>query len=300
MIQWIIISFFVVQLFFIAADLFFLWKKKGSLRFSDIWKQERHTIETVLFFWILYFILQVVGISLIPTMNQMTTHLHAWLNLSPAPFEISSQDYFQLGILHLWTYLVVSFWDYATHRWILHHPSLWIFHEYHHLPKQVFNGMPGISVRPYVLVTTALTYLGVLPFLWIPLKWIVTQEMASLFIQTIPLQSLLLTLVLSVVHSHWLRTFPAVHSTLKYLGITTPQEHTLHHSERLIGNYGNFSCLWDRLFNSYIDPSQYNLEAEPLGLAYDQDFLGALCRGAVKMPTRWRNKSQIKNFCRIS
>jgi sterol desaturase/sphingolipid hydroxylase (fatty acid hydroxylase superfamily) len=289
-----------VQFFFIGTDLFFLWKKNGSRSLNEIWTYERHTLETIVFFWLLYFALQVIGVALIPTMDQMTTNLHSWLNLSPSHLEVSPSVFFELTLLHVWTYLVVSFWDYVTHRWILHHPWFWIFHEYHHLPKQVFNGMPGISVRPYVFVTTALTYLGVLFFLWLPLRWMVTPDVASLFIQSLPIQSLILTLVLSLVHSHWLRTFPAIHRVLKRLGITTPHEHTLHHSERLIGNYGNFSCIWDHLFKSYIDPTHYNLEQEPLGLSYDQDFLGALCRGTIKMPGGWRSKSQIKNFCRIS
>lgn len=299
MIRWILISFFAVQFFFTLFDLLFLWRKQANKSFWQTMRKDWSTIETILFFWLLYFILQTLGVALIPSINKISFYFHNWLNIPIAESEFTFSDILPLMSLHLWTYLLISFWDYATHRWILHHPWFWIFHEYHHVPKKVFNGMPGISVRPYVFATTTLTYLGVIPFLLLPLKWLVSPTLASLFIQTLPIQSLLLTLILSIVHSHWLRTLPWVHRTLKAIQITSPQEHTLHHSQRLYGNYGNFSCLWDHLFRTYLDPVSFDIENEPLGLSYDQDFLGALCKGYFKMPTRWRSKSHIEDFCRI-
>lgn len=294
-----ILFFFAVQIFFTFADLAYLWKINGAPSLKALLEKEGSSIEMLFFFWVLYFILQVSGVTLIPSIDQVTLDFHRWLGLPFFGFPLSFKEGVVLVLLHGWTYLAVSFWDYVTHRWVLHHPWFWLFHEYHHLPKVVFNGMPGISVRPFVFVTTSLTYLGVLPCLWIPLQWLVSERNASLFLQTLPMHSLILTIVLSAVHSPWLRTFRQFNRWLQKIGMTTPLEHTLHHSCRLDGNYGNFSCVWDHLFGTYIDPQNVSPEHEPLGLSYDQDFLGVLCRGMVKMPKKWRDKSQIHSFCRI-
>jgi len=76
-----------------------------------------------------------------------------------------------------------------------------------------------------------------------------------------------------------------VHRLLRPLGITTPQEHWLHHARDLQGNFGNFTTLWDRLFGTYLDPLDPANGGRRAGLAYDQDFLGVLTLGRWKLPS---------------
>jgi hypothetical protein len=87
-----------------------------------------------------------------------------------------------------------------------------------------------------------------------------------------------------------LRRFAVVHSILRWVCITTPQEHLLHHAAQQAGNYGNFTTVWDRVLGTYLDPHGLDLECVPLGLTYDQDYLGALTAGWLKLPAAWRQR----------
>lgn len=297
MIPFIVGIFALVQIFFVMMDLAVVWRRGGAPDWREIWDGHRHAILAIAAFWLGYFILQTAGVALIPGLNDAATFLRSHLGYPASPSRIGAAEILAVCALQVWTYVAVSFWDYTTHRWILHHRWFWVFHEYHHLPRQVFNGMPGISARPFVFVTTLFTYAGSLLFLWLPLRYLVSPDTGSLYVLSIPFTILVLTLVLSVGHSIWLRQFPRVHHALKFFGIATPQEHVLHHSNHRRVNYGNFSCVWGRLFGTYLDPAECDLDAEPLGLPYDQDFLGALCLGRVKIPRRLRENCGLEAFC---
>jgi hypothetical protein len=68
----------------------------------------------------------------------------------------------------------------------------------------------------------------------------------------------------------------------------------------LEGNYGNFTVLWDRVFRTYLDPTTSEHQNHELGLPYDQDFVGALTAGKVKLPAAMRRRFQVEQFCNVS
>lgn len=292
MIKAIIFSFFLTQVLFTLLDLGFLYRQKkaaGYLKVSD----HSSTLVFIAGVWIVYFILQNVGTAILPGFNSLKQHMFHWLNVSPDGTCVWS---WKVTLTFLWSFHVIAFWDFATHRWVLHKKQFWIFHEYHHLPKLVLNGMPGISVRPFVFFTTLLTYISSIVFLIIPMKFVLSPEESRAFLEWgFPLLAFLLSLVLSMGHSIFLRQYPIVHSVLKSLLVASPQEHLLHHSTKLRCNYGNFSTIWDRLFKSYIDPMTMNIHSEPLGLDYDQDYLGTLCLGKVKFSKDIRERFKLKD-----
>jgi hypothetical protein len=86
---------------------------------------------------------------------------------------------------------------------------------------------------------------------------------------------------------------------MKWLALTTPQEHLLHHTVDLQGNYGNFTVVWDRLFGTYLDPMRSEYQDRPLGLAYDQDFVGTLTAGRLKLPGSLRARFEVDRFCNL-
>jgi sterol desaturase/sphingolipid hydroxylase (fatty acid hydroxylase superfamily) len=106
-------------------------------------------------------------------------------------------------------------------------------------------------------------------------------------------------LVLTGSHSECLRRWWWVHRLLKWLAVTTPQEHALHHTVDLAGNYGNLTTLWDRLFGTYLDPGRAENQGHGCGLPYDQDFLGTITLGTVKIPPRLRRWLQVGRYCNL-
>jgi hypothetical protein len=86
---------------------------------------------------------------------------------------------------------------------------------------------------------------------------------------------------------------------MRALRLTTPQEHLVHHSADLEGNYGNFTTLWDRAFGTYLDPTLGDNQNHPLGLPYDQDFLGTLTFGRYKLPEPVRQRFQVARYCNV-
>jgi hypothetical protein len=111
---------------------------------------------------------------------------------------------------------------------------------------------------------------------------------------------MLFALIGSASHSCFLRRFKWIHQVLKTLLVTTPQEHLLHHTTSLHGNYGNFMTFWDRLCGTYLDPATADPGRLRLGLSYDQDFLGAVTGSWCKLPTRWRERCEVRSFCYIT
>lgn len=191
-------------------------------------------------------------------------------------------------------FYTAGFWDYLVHRVFSHSRWFWFTHEYHHLPRRVCLLMPGILGRPFAALpsvltigATAVTAHATMFALGLP-RWDLRGMLPVL---------LAIAVILTASHSSFLRRLPGVHRCLRWVCITTPQEHLLHHSADCAGNYGNFTSLWDRVFGTYLDPAGMNLDTVRLGLNYDQDFLGALTWGRLKLPKAWRHRFQLSHSC---
>lgn len=100
-------------------------------------------------------------------------------------------------------------------------------------------------------------------------------------------------------HSSFLRRGWLAHRVLSKLALTTPQEHVLHHTVDLHGNYGNFTTLWDRLFGTYLDPRLAEHQGHRLGLGYDRDFLGTITAGRARIPRAWRKRFQLARYANL-
>ena len=186
--------------------------------------------------------------------------------------------------------------DYLMHRWVSHARAFWVTHEYHHLPNEVFLLMPGLAARPFavvasfpVTVATAGAAYGTLALCGQPLG------------TATPMQWLLIMHVMLLVtsHSSFLRRFRAVHVWMKRFGLTTAREHLLHHTTDLAGNFANLTTVWDRVFGTYLDPDVVSMEGRRLGLAYDQDWLGAVTLSLLKLPPRWRARFDVGRWCNL-
>ena len=241
-----------------------------------------------------FFAIQVGGMSLVPRLDALIEGLRARIShdASPAP----SPHGVWLVVTSVVLFYAAGLVDYAWHRWFSHHRWFWFTHESHHLPNQVFVGMPGLGVRPFavftvvptVAFTAALTYLTLRAFdrpMW---NWTVFQ---------LPLFATSTLLVTS--HSSCLRRGWLAHRILSKLALTTPQEHVLHHTVDLEGNYGNFTTLWDRLFGTYLDPRLTAHQGHRLGLAYDRDFLGTITVGRARIPQAWRKRFQLARYVNL-
>ena len=116
-----------------------------------------------------------------------------------------------------------------------------------------------------------------------------------------PLLPVLLVIVLvqTASHSYFLRSQWWLHRCMRWLLLTTPQEHVLHHAVDSDCNYGTFTSCWDRLFGSYTDPTGIELESLSVGLSYDQDFLGTLTFGQWKLSPAVRKRFEVERFCHL-
>lgn len=189
-----------------------------------------------------------------------------------------------------------GFWDYLVHRFFSHSRWFWLTHEYHHLPRQVCVWMPGIFARPFAFLpvtistlATAATMYALLVCLRLPL-WDLRPLLPAL---------LVIALVLTASHSAFLRHYWLVHKVMRCALLTTPHEHLLHHAVESQGNYGNFTTLWDRVFGTYLNPTRVKLSDVHLGLSYDQDFLGTLTLGKLRLSPAMRERYQLHRFCNL-
>lgn len=246
--------------------------------------------------WLLYFLLQILGTYFLP-ISWMKQKIWNYLQLET--LEKSTWNY-RIVFSLIFTFFVLSFWDYITHRWILHKKAFWILHEYHHLSKIVMNGIPGVHSRPFGFVPTALTYIPTsLTILAILPHFLSSQECKLFILEGIQLFSMILIFILCLIHSSFLRKFKSVHRFFSILLVTSPHEHYLHHSSQRECNFGNFSTLWDRLFRSYVSPLDITLSDEKMGLKYDQDYLGTLCLGKWKISKENRLKYRLNETLNI-
>lgn len=263
-------------------------------------KSERPSGEAfgfLLIMLVLYGLIQLGGLSLVPTTDTLMAAvrgaLAGWFGLPLAPEPIRGV---WLVLLSVVLFYASGLWDYLLHRVFSHSRRFFFIHEYHHLPSQVNVMMPGLAMRPFVVVTafpatvaTVLSAYAMLLLSGLPL-W----DLA-------PLKILLLVqaALLCASHSCFMRRWWWIHHGMKWLALTTPQEHLLHHTVDLQGNYGNFTVLWDRVFRTYLDPTKSEHQNHALGLPYDQDFVGTLTAGRVKLPGALRRRFEVERFCNL-
>lgn len=272
----------------------------------DLWrgpwraKSRRPSAEAfgfILIMLVIYGAIQAGGLSVVPSTDRLLAGIGAslarWLERPVVAEPIRGR---WLVMLSLVLFYVSGLWDYLLHRFFGHSRRFFFIHEYHHLPSQVNVIMPGLAMRPFVVVTafpatvaTVISAYAILLVLGLPL-W----DLA-------PLKILLLAqaVLLCASHSCFMRRFWWIHHAMKWLALTTPQEHLLHHTVSLQGNYGNFTVLWDRVFRTYLDPLRVEHRDQPLGLAYDQDFVGTLTAGGVKLPAALRDRFEVGRFCNL-
>lgn len=263
-------------------------------------KPERPSLEAFGFLVIMllvYGLIQTGGLSLVPSTDRMMeavrSRLAGWLG---RPVESEPIRGAWLVMLSAVLFYVSGLWDYLLHRFFGHSRRFFFVHEYHHLPSQVNVIMPGLAMRPFVVVTafpatvaTVISAYAILLVLGLPL-WDLSPLKVLLLVQAF---------LLCASHSCFMRRWWGVHHGMKWLALTTPQEHLLHHTVDLRGNYGNFTVLWDRVFRTYLDPTRAEHQDHALGLPYDQDFVGTLTVGRVKLPAGVRQRFQVDRFCNL-
>ena len=245
----------------------------------------------------LYFALQFGGYSLVPRTGDLLLSTRTGIaRLFHLPLTDAPMNPAAVALVSVAAFYISGLWDYLLHRFFSH--SRWFFftHEYHHLPRQVTCLMPGIAGRPFAvfavfpaMAASIATVYALLAICRLPLWDLSVLKLLFLGILAVQVGS----------HSAFLRSQGWVHLALRRLAITTPQEHVLHHSVELHGNYGNFTSLWDRLFGTYLDPRLAQHQSRVCGLAYDQDFLGTLTFGKWKLPAAWRRRFQVGRFCNL-
>lgn len=245
----------------------------------------------------LYGLIQTGGLSLVPSTDRMMAAVGAaladWLGRPVTAEPIRGVWLVMLSIV---LFYASGLWDYLLHRFFGHSRRFFFIHEYHHLPSQVNVIMPGLAMRPFVVVTsfpatvaTVISAYAILLVLGLPL-WDLSPLKVLLLVQAV---------LLCASHSCFMRRWWWIHHGMKWLALTTPQEHLLHHTVDLQGNYGNFTVLWDRVFGTYLDPTRSEHQDHALGLPYDQDFVGALTAGRVKLPAAMRRRFQVERFCNL-
>jgi sterol desaturase/sphingolipid hydroxylase (fatty acid hydroxylase superfamily) len=291
----VLLIFAVVQTAFVVLDLLTVARdaRRGALpALRHVGPASAAFLAVV---WLVYFTIQTSLMALVPTVDEVV----GWL-AGPTADGPAAPRSWALVPLFAVTWVVAGFWDYGLHRWLLHTRCGWFLHENHHLPTIVANGVPGISVRPFVAVTTFLTYVGTALVMLGVMILSDTTHLLPYYLASVPMLILLFTLVGSASHSAFLRKFPWIHRLLRQLLLTTPQEHLLHHGARLSGNYGNFTSLWDHIFGTYLSPHRHLRSALDLGLTYDQDFLGTLTAGRWKLSHPVREQYRIDAFCHLT
>lgn len=264
-------------------------------------RNEKFKLRSIIFLIsiiIIYGVIQYVGLLLVPPSERLIEiirHILPSLALfHPASQALPLFGWIMLGII---AFYISGFWDYTVHRFLSHSRSFFFTHEYHHLPNELFLALPGLSVRPFVVVAVlpatiatlftlcfGLALFGYTSISIMPLIYLI------IFIQTV---------ILAATHSSFFVKQRWIHRFLKYIAITTPQDHEIHHTVDLRGNYGNFTILWDRILGTYIDPTKPENQNHKLGLSYDQDFLGTVTAGKFKFSKKFRDYFQIDWYCNI-
>jgi sterol desaturase/sphingolipid hydroxylase (fatty acid hydroxylase superfamily) len=287
--------FVCVQVLFMSLDAMDLWMEKKNAGGGRILLESRPVIFLVLISCTVYFLLQLLLSALMPGLPSLIRLTATFAGSTAGGGHLASPGW--LLLIMIAAYLATTLFDYLVHRFLLH-GFLWRLHENHHLPKVVSNLMPGIAARPFVAIPNLIINLcSALLVLWLLQLSGHSQLMAALP-RVVPALIGWFAFVACASHSSFLRRFAFVDRLFRALLIITPREHLLHHAAELKGNYGNFTALWDRLFGTYIDPQ--SVSGPQLGLNYDQDFLGAISAGRLKLSQSVRRRLQVDRVCRIN
>jgi sterol desaturase/sphingolipid hydroxylase (fatty acid hydroxylase superfamily) len=290
-----LLLFGVTQTVFVLLDFYELWRQDGRPALYGKLRSEWRTFLSLAVIWLVYFSLQLGLSAMLPSVERTLAAAKQMLGLSLERTEFFAHRTALCVAIGVLTFFVAGFWDYFTHRFLLHSRVAWYLHESHHLPTKVFNGMPGISARPFVVFTAFLVNIFSIASMFL-LFWIAGRlDLARLFFEALPAIIFAFAFIGSASHSCFLRRYAFFDRWPRYLLIITPREHILHHAANHKGNFGNFTPLWDRVFGTYLDASK--LGEPKLGLNYDQDFLGAITAGKWRLPTRLRQKLGLDRFC---
>ena len=292
---WLMLSaFFLCQLIVLLLDAYQM--RREQLEFTDRdplrWRSLLFMVTVTGFF----LLIQLTGGWLVPKPLQIMQFVQGtlidWTGRTGGQPVTGWMTVF-LGVS---LFYLAGLWDYIVHRFFGHSRQFWVTHEYHHLPNQVSTWMPGILVRPYSFISVGLSTLGTV----ITFYALLIAFRLPLF-GLKPLLPILLIVVLvnTISHSCFLRRQWWVHRMMRCAFLTSPQEHLLHHSVQNHRNYGTFTTLWDRLWGTYVDPSNFDLDDLRLGLPYDRDFLGALTLGKLQLTQNQRHKYQVSRFCNV-
>lgn len=290
-----LIILIALQFLFLALDFLHAYthrsKNKEKLKFRSSF--------FVLGIIFLYGFIQFIGVALIPKIEEIIAFFDTLIpmfNLFDLSIYSSSMPFILLA--GITTFYISGFWDYTIHRFMSHNKRLFFTHEYHHLPNRLFLAMPGLSTRPFVffailptIIGSALTIILLLHIFGVQALNIIPIMYGVVLIQTI---------ILAITHSEFFMGQWWMHHTLKFIGITSPQTHEIHHTIDLEGNYSNYAIIWDRIFGTYVDPTNKKNQNHRLGLSYDRDFLGAITLGKLNFSKKIRKKYQIHKFCNIN
>jgi sterol desaturase/sphingolipid hydroxylase (fatty acid hydroxylase superfamily) len=292
--QTFLIALLAIFATFVALDGIDLirgpWREKSS-------RPSGEAFGFLLIMLVLYGLIQAGGLSLVPSTDRLMASVGArvagWFD---RPVSTEPIRGVWLVTLSVALFYVSGLWDYLLHRFFGHSRRFFFVHEYHHLPSQVNVIMPGLAMRPFVVVTafpatiaTVVSAYVILLVFGLPL-WDLAPLKILLLVQAV---------LLCASHSCFMRRWWWIHHGMKWFALTTPQEHLLHHTVSLQGNYGNFTVLWDRVFGTYLDPLRAEHRDLPLGLSYDQDFVGTLTVGGVKLPAGLRQRFEVGRFCNL-
>ena len=283
--------FVEVQIGFILLDAYEHWRLARERGIQRVVRRYRALIMAVASACLAYFAIQIALASLLPTVQRIANFV-----IRAAQVNMKMVDTRWAVAVFVSVFLVGSFFDYLVHRFLLHR-FLWRLHENHHLPSVVSNVMPGIAARPYVVVPNFLINAGSCLAIFSLVRLLGRPALIATFIYVVPALLLAFAFVASASHSIFLRRYDWTERVFRALLLITPREHLVHHAAHLEGNYGNFTAIWDRLFGTYVPPKQDRFE---LGLAYDQDFAGAITAGLLKLSPAARLRWEIGQVCNVN
>ena len=297
-----IVVFVSAQTLLAVLELWDLFQRERLRRANSGTESRRRPAigrRTFLFLFVVtgvFFLIQVTGSWLSPGALDIFDWVRQRLGDDPSHKHVALLSGPGGVVAGLLLFYIAGFWDYVVHRYFSHSRWFWATHEYHHLPRRVSIVMPGILTRPFAFVPMILSTFATAATVYVPC---VALEEPLWDIRPLLPCLLFIVFVLTASHSSFLRRFHGVHQWVRWTTITTPHEHLLHHAVELQGNFGNFTTLWDRVFGTYIDPVDFELEHVKLGLGYDQDFLGTITFGKLKLPRSVRDRYQVGKFCNI-
>ena len=280
-----------VQIGFILLDSYEHWRLARERGIQGVVGRYRALIIAIAAVCLAYFAIQIGLASLLPTVQRIADFVIRAANANMKMVDIRWAIPVFMSV-----FLVGSFFDYLVHRFLLH-GLLWRLHENHHVPSVVSNVMPGIAARPYVVVPNFLINAGSCAAVFALIRILAHPDLIATFIYVVPALLLAFAFVASASHSICLRRYGWTERVFHALLLITPREHLVHHAAHLEGNYGNFTAIWDRLFGTYIPPQRERFE---LGLAYDQDFLGAITASLLKLSPTARSRCEIAHVCNLN